>query len=156
VTAAIIVGELALRLRFDVGRPNRLTPTAVALVTRNDVPMQVRHHVAERLDVHVVGLADRDDRSYDAVQIRGVGVPFRRRKLIDARCMARIEYDDAVAAVHLVERQVPRRHRQLADELPVRRDVGTWDVERAASPRGQVVPSRLRHHVAPSLFSVAM
>ena len=59
--------------------------------------------------------------------------------------MVRIEHEHAVPAIHLVVRQIPRRRRELRNEIPVRRAVGARRIERAASPRGQLVPACSRH-----------
>ncbi len=84
------------------------------------MPMQVRHDVAERFDVHVIGTAHGDDCLHDAVQVGRVRGPLLARQLIEPRRMPRVEHEDAVAAIHLIVRQVPRRRTELRDLVPLR------------------------------------
>ncbi len=64
---ALVGRELPPRLLRGIGGPDRRAPAAVVLVPRDHVPVQVRHHVAERFDVHVIGTAHADDRLHDAL-----------------------------------------------------------------------------------------
>ena len=108
---AFLVGQTPVRHRVERNLPHGGTPHWVADVSRDDVPVEVRHDVSERFDVHVIRLYDARHCLLRGEQIAGERAPFRAGQLIDAGHVPRVEDQLALPAIGLVLREVERRHR---------------------------------------------
>ena len=100
--------EARIRHRGQRRRPDWHPPPRVADIARDDVPVQMRHDVAERFHVDVVRLRHAHDRVLSHIEISAEGGPFRCRQLVGTRGMPQIENQDALPAVRLILRQVER------------------------------------------------
>ena len=81
---AVVRLKVRLRPGRERRRPDGHAPPGIANVTRDYVPAQMRHHVAERLDVDVVGLSDVRDRVLCAVEVGAECSPLPCRGLVRA------------------------------------------------------------------------
>jgi hypothetical protein len=106
----------------------------------------MRHHVAERFDVDVIGLHGAGDGLLRGEEISGQREPFGARELIDARDVPRIENQLALPTIGLVLRQIQRRHRERRHQVPVLVGGRSRRIQRTAGAGDERCPLRFVGH----------
>jgi hypothetical protein len=106
--ASFIPGQLVMMHFVDRTCPNRARPSRVRFVSRDNLPVQMRHLIPHTLHVNVVRTTHLYEAANGRMYIAAKGQPFLDRQLIRPDNMLRVVDENAMPSISLIFEKAKR------------------------------------------------